>query len=806
MSDYIFDLAEVGMREVPLVGGKNASSGELIHTLSAAGIRVPRGFAVSAKGYRDLISTNRLEEQIAGAFAALARSETSLSAVGASVRKLIANAALPDELASAICEAYRKLGTAIGKANPAVAVRSSATAEDLPYASFAGQQESYLNVIGEKQLLSACRRCYASLFTDRAIAYRHAKGIDDLAVALSIGVQQMVRSDVGSSGVMFSLDPDSGFPRVVVINASWGLGEAVVQGTVDPDKYMVFKPLMTSSGPLPLIERRRGCKQLKVVLDETCGTKTVDTSAREQQSWVLSDADLLKLSRWALLIEKHYGRPLDMEWAKDGLTGELFIVQARPETVQSSAGSHFVHYKIGRKGKPLLEGQAVGSSIAWGKACIIANAAEIGAFEDGSILVTRRTDPDWTPIMKRAAAIVTEHGGTTSHAAIISRELGIPAIVGAEGATRAFKNDQEITVSCAEGETGKIYEGRIDFDREEIDPSQLPATRTSLMVNLADPDQAFRSWQLPAKGVGLARMEFIISNRLRVHPMALVHPEQVSEEDRQKIAELSVGYPTPVEFFVDNLARGIAKLAAPYHPQIAIVRLSDFKTNEYANLLGGAAFEPSEENPMLGFRGASRYYNERYRDGFALECEALKRARELLGFKNIAVMIPFCRTPAEADRVLQVMAQRGLKRGDAGLQIYMMCEIPSNVILAREFASRFDGFSIGSNDLTQLVLGVDRDSDILAKLFDERNEAVTRSIASVIADDRACGIKIGICGEAPSNDPEFASFLVQCGIDSISLNPDSFVRTLASVSAAESRTADLAKEATMKAKTLDAVS
>ncbi|GAA3908585.1 phosphoenolpyruvate synthase [Sphingomonas limnosediminicola] len=785
MNEYIFNLADVGMGEVPLVGGKNASSGELIRALSTVGIRVPRGFAVSAAGYRDLISANKLRDPIARALSALRKSETSLSAAGARIRELVGNATIPTDLAADILSAYRKLGAATGEANPAVAVRSSATAEDLPEASFAGQQESYLNVVGEEQLLGACRSCYASLFTDRAIAYRQAKGIDDLAVALSIGVQQMVRSDIGSSGVMFSLDPDSGFPRVVVINAAWGLGEAIVQGAVDPDKYVVFKPLMKTSGSLPLIEKRRGGKKLKVILDKTGGTKTVDTLVDEQQSWVLSDADLSELSRWALLVEEHYGRPMDMEWAKDGVTGELFMVQARPETVQSGAGSHLIQYKVRSKGNCLLEGQAVGTSIASGEACVIANAAKIERFKEGSILVTRRTDPDWTPIMKRAAAIVTEHGGTTSHAAIISRELGIPAIVGVEGAASMLNSGQEITVSCAEGERGKIYKGRIDFTREEIDPAKLPTSKTALMVNLADPDQAFRSWQLPARGVGLARMEFIISNLLRVHPMALVHPERISDEDRQTIAELSIGYATPREFFVDNLARGIAKLAVPYHPEIAIVRLSDFKTNEYAHLIGGATFEPGEENPMLGFRGASRYYDERYRDGFALECEALKRARQMLGFKNIAVMIPFCRTPTEADRVLEVMAEEGLRRGEAGLQVYMMCEIPSNVILAREFASRFDGFSIGSNDLTQLVLGVDRDSDILAKLFDERNEAVTRSIASVIADAHAAGIKIGICGEAPSNDPEFADFLVRCGIDSMSLNPDSFVRTLKSVTAAE---------------------
>jgi pyruvate,water dikinase len=787
VTDYIFKLRDVGMREVALVGGKNASSGELIRALATVGIRVPQGFAISAQGYRDLLLVNKLQEPMARPLAALKRGETSLSAAGASIREIIANATLPAELSSAVIGAYRELGAKIGRPDPAVAVRSSATAEDLPEASFAGQQESYLNVVGEEQLLSACRRCYASLFTDRAIAYRQAKNIDDLSVALSIGVQQMVRSDIGASGVMFSLDPDSGFPRVVVINAAWGLGEAVVQGAVDPDKYMVFKPLLRRGGPLPLIENERGRKQIKVVLDEVAGgTRTVETTPDEQRSSALSPEDLLELSCWALLVEEHYGRPMDMEWAKDGATGELFMVQARPETVHSSRGSRLTQYRMTRKGTRLLQGQAVGTSIAAGKACVIADAAEVGRFEDGAILVTRRTDPDWTPIMKRAAAIITEHGGTTSHAAIISRELGIPAIVGVEGATTILKSGQEITASCAEGETGIVYDGHVDFTCDEIDPAQLPTTKTALMVNLADPDQAFRSWQLPAKGVGLARMEFIISNGIKVHPMALAHPERLGAAGpRREIGELTSDYRDGSEYFVDKLSLGIARIAASFHPGPAIVRLSDFKTNEYAHLLGGAGFEPAEENPMLGFRGASRYYDDRYRDGFALECRALKRARDTLGFANIIIMIPFCRTPAEADRVLEVMAQEGLKRGDQGLQVYMMCEIPSNVILAKEFASRFDGFSIGSNDLTQLVLGVDRDSDILAKLFDESNEAVTRSIASVIADAHASRIKIGICGEAPSNDAKFAAFLVQCGIDSMSLNPDSFVRTLKSVAAAE---------------------
>lgn len=789
VADYIFKLADLGIKDVGLVGGKNASSGELIRNLTSCGIRVPDGFAISSEAYREVLATNELDELIGRTLRAYRNSEISLSECGELVRDLIRNARLPAELASAVRAAYRELAIAVGHDNPAVAVRSSATAEDLPEASFAGQQESFLNVVGEEQLLSACQRCYASLFTDRAIAYRQAKAIDDRAIALSIGVQQMVRSDVGSSGVMFSLDPESGFPRVVVIDAAWGLGEAIVQGAVDPDAYMLFKPLIDSACN-PIIEKRLGRKELKVILDAPAGTKCTKTTDVERTGWSLADEDIRELGRWAVLVEKHYGRPMDIEWAKDGLSGNLFLVQARPETVHSGEAKRLVQYRITGKGKRLLQGNAVGTSIAVGNACLIADPADLGRFKDGAVLVTRRTDPDWTPVMKRAAAIVTEHGGTTSHAAIISRELGIPAIVGAEGATARISDGSEITISCAEGETGVVYEGRIDFTRDEIDPAQLSRTKTALMVNLADPEQAFRSWQLPAKGVGLARMEFIISNLLRIHPMALIHPERISPADRDRIAELTKGYADVREYFVDNLARGLAKLATPYHPHITIVRLSDFKTNEYAHLIGGAAFEPSEENPMLGFRGASRYYDQRYREGFALECQALKRAREAFGFTNIAVMIPFCRTPVEADRVLQVMAEEGLRRGVHGLQVYMMCEIPSNVILAREFAGRFDGFSIGSNDLTQLILGVDRDSDILAKLFDERNEAVTQSIASVIADAHACGIKIGICGEAPSNDAKFAAFLVEREIDSMSLNPDSFVRTVNSVAAAERRMAD----------------
>lgn len=785
MADYIYRLDDVGMEDLARVGGKNASLGELRRSLAGEGIHVPDGFAIGVDAYRELIGTSGRDLEIRHLLDAYHTSKMTLADAGAALRMVIAEIPFPPALSLAIRHAYRALAKAVSKADPPVAVRSSATAEDLPEASFAGQQESYLNVVGEDQLLMACRRCYASLFTDRAIAYREAHEIDDITVALSIGVQEMVRSDLGTSGVMFSVDPDSGFPKVVVINSSFGLGEAVVQGAVDPDRYTVFKPLVADRKAVPIIEKRLGAKELKAVLAPgDSGTQMVETSTGERESWSLSDEDCLQLTRWAILVEEHYGRAMDMEWAKDGKSGSLYLVQARPATAQPEIG-RLVQYRVPQQRTKLISGQAVGTSVAAGKVSIIREISQIDHFEDGNILVTERTDPDWTPVIKRAAAVVAEHGGTTSHAAIISRELGIPAVVGAQGATTILKDGAEATVSCAEGQLGIVYAGLLKFTREEIDPRSLPTTRTALMVNLADPDQTFRFWQLPAKGVGLARMEFIISNLLRIHPMAIAHPERLSGDDRKRMDELTSSYGSPSDYFVEKLASGLTKLAAPYHPDVAIVRLSDFKTNEYARLIGGSMFELPEENPMLGFRGASRYYDERYRDGFALECKAVKRAREIAGFTNIAVMVPFCRTTSEADRVLAVLAEEGLRRAEAGLKIYMMCEVPSNVILARDFAKRFDGFSIGSNDLTQLILGVDRDSDILAGLFDERNLAVTRSIAAVIRDAHDCGISIGICGEAPSNNPEFAHFLVDCKIDSMSLNPDSFVRTLLNVAAAE---------------------
>lgn len=781
---------DVGISDVRTVGGKNASLGEMTRSLKASGVQVPEGFATTATAYRAFIDANGIEPALRECVRQYRSGAASLREAGEKLRALILSGTFPEALALQIREKYRALAERAGIDNPPVAVRSSATAEDLPDASFAGQQETFLNVVGETELLDACRRCFASVFTDRAISYREMKDFDHLDVSLSIGVQRMVRSDVGASGVMFSIDTDSGFPRVAVISAAWGLGELVVQGSVDPDKYVVYKPLLDEPSFVPIIEKTTGSKARKMVhgVGGSARTRTVDTSEQERRSQVLNDAEIVRLARWALLVEEHYGCPMDMEWAKDGLTGELFMVQARPETVQAlKSSTKFTVHRLLRGGTPLLSGSAIGDSVAHGKACVVRRASEIGNFRDGAILVTEMTDPDWVPVMQRAAAIITDHGGPTSHAAIVSRELGVPAIVGTGRGTSVLTEGQPLTVSCAEGDEGHVYEGTLPFETSEVDLGTLPRTRTAIMVNVASPAAAFRWWRLPADGVGLARMEFIIANLIRVHPMALIHPELVTDDEtRRTIQELTRGHENPEDFFVETLALGIAKLAAAYHPRPVIVRLSDFKSNEYANLIGGAFFERPEENPMLGLRGASRYYHDRYKEGFSLECRALKRVREVVGFTNVVIMVPFCRTPAEADLVLETMATNGLHRGDKGLQIYMMCEIPSNVVLAEQFARRFDGFSIGSNDLTQLVLGVDRDAEDLAGLFDERNEAVTSMIADVIRRAHGAGIKVGICGQGPSDHPDFAAFLVREGIDSLSLNPDSFLQTVHIVAQAES--------------------
>jgi len=783
----------LGRGDVARVGGKNASLGEMVQNLGKSGVHVPPGFATTSDAYWQYVEANGLKQVIADSLAALAAGHAPLAEVGGTIRRAFLRGKWPQNVAEAIQTAYQELCGRGATTDADVAVRSSATAEDLPDASFAGQQETYLNIRGEADLLDACRRCYASLFTDRAISYRNAKGFDHLKVALSIGVQRMVRSDLGGAGVMFSIDTETGFDKVVLINAAWGLGENVVQGAIDPDEYQVFKPLLSQSSLVPILEKKLGQKAQKMIYAQDPGrpTRNVPTSKAERAAFVLDNYEILTLARWACVIEDHYGRPMDIEWAKDGKTGELFIVQARPETVQSrKEASALKSYSIKTKGKKLVAGLSIGDAIVAGQVCLIESPREIGRFVDGAILVTRATDPDWVPIMKRAAAIVTDHGGRTSHAAIVSRELGLPAIVGTGDATHLLHDEQEVTVSCAEGDEGFVYAGRAEYEIEDLDLARIPATRTQVMLNLANPAAAFRWWRIPADGVGLARMEFVVSNHIKVHPMALVRYDTLNDEDAKRmIAELTRGYADKTEYFVDRLARGLARIAAAHYPKPVIVRMSDFKTNEYANLIGGKAFEPAEENPMLGFRGASRYYSSRYRDGFSLECRAIKRLREQIGLTNVVVMIPFCRSTREADRVLDVMAENGLKRGQNGLEVYVMCEIPSNVILAKDFAERFDGFSIGSNDLTQLTLGVDRDSGELAELFDEEDKAVKWMIESVIREAHQAGAKIGLCGEAPSNHPEFAEFLVRCGIDSMSVSPDSFMTVKIHVAAAEAATA-----------------
>lgn len=784
----VLSFSKVKRGDVALVGGKNASLGEMIGALGKKGVLVPPGFATTSDAFRDFLVANALNATLTTHLDALAAGHVSLSETGTAIRKLILGGKWPDATAKAIVNEYRALGEANGAKDMPVAVRSSATAEDLPDASFAGQQETFLNVIGEGALLDACKRCYASLFTDRAISYRQMQGFAHDQVALSVGVQLMVRADTGGSGVMFSLDTESGFPDAVLINAAWGLGENVVQGAVDPDEYQVFTPFLENPDLVPILEKRLGAKAIKMIHDRDGTPRNVSTSKAERQSFVLSDAEIMDLARQSKIIADHYGQPMDMEWARDGETGTLFIVQARPETVQSRADMGTLKsYSVKDQGRVLLTGLSVGSAAVAGRVSIIESAEDIARFVDGSVLVTSTTDPDWVPIMKRAAAIVTDHGGRTSHAAIVSRELGLPAIVGCGNATHILHDEQDVTVSCAGGEEGVVTEGISDIEVAEEALHTLPKTKTQVMLNLANPSAALRWWRLPVDGVGLARMEFVINSAVRVHPMALAHFERVSDPDaRAKIEALTAGYDSKPEYFVDHLARGLSRIAAFCYPKPVIVRMSDFKSNEYADLLGGRDFEPDEENPMIGFRGASRYYSDMYRDGFALECQAIARLRGRMGFDNVIVMIPFCRTPEEADRVLAVMADHGLERGRDDLQVYVMCEIPSNVLRAAEFAERFDGFSIGSNDLTQLTLGIDRDSDVLAPLFREDDPAVLWMIERVIKEAHKVGSKVGFCGQAPSNDPDYAKRLVAFGIDSISVTPDSFVQVLRNVSDAES--------------------
>ncbi|MBF2007079.1 phosphoenolpyruvate synthase [Chlorogloeopsis fritschii PCC 9212] len=799
----VLPLTEVGIADISLVGGKNASLGEMIQQLKPKGVKVPDGFATTAYAYRYFIEVAGLEAKLREIFADLDVEDiNNLRQRGKQARYLMLQTSFPEELQQAIAQAYQNLCQQYG-ADTDVAVRSSATAEDLPDASFAGQQETYLNVHGLAAVLEACHKCFASIFTDRAISYRQIKGFDHFNIALSVGVQKMVRSDLAASGVMFSIDTESGFKDAALITAAYGLGENVVQGAVNPDEYLVFKPTL-KQGFRPILAKRLGTKEIKMVYDVGGSklTKNIPVAASDRQLFALNNQEILQLAQWACIIEEHYSQvrgvytPMDIEWAKDGITDELFIVQARPETVQSQKVQNVLRtYRLvnGQGNKenlppppPLVTGRSVGEMIGQGKARVILDVHQIHQFQAGEVLVTNRTDPDWEPIMKKASAIVTNSGGRTCHAAIIARELGIPAIVGCGNATTTIKTGQEITICCAEGETGKVYQGLLPYEVQEIPLEQLPRTRTQIMMNVGNPEEAFGYAAIPNDGVGLARMEFIIANHIKAHPLALLHFDELEDElAKYKIAELTAQYENKAEFFVDKLAQGIAIIAAAFYPKPVIVRLSDFKSNEYANLLGGKQFEPKEENPMIGWRGASRYYDPRYREGFALECEAMKRVRNEMGLTNVILMVPFCRTPEEGRRVLAEMAKNGLVRAENDLLVYVMCELPSNVLLADQFSEVFDGFSIGSNDLTQLTLGLDRDSELVAHLFDERNDAVMRTITQAIATAKQHHRKIGICGQAPSDYPEFARFLVKQGIDSISLNPDSVLKTLLEIAATE---------------------
>ncbi|KOP24898.1 phosphoenolpyruvate synthase [Hapalosiphon sp. MRB220] len=813
---------EVGIADIPLVGGKNASLGEMIQQLTPKGVNVPMGFATTAYAYRYFIESAGLEAQLRELFTDLdVDNVNNLRERGKKARSLLIHTPFPSELRDAIAHAYQSLCEQY-YLDTDVAVRSSATAEDLPDASFAGQQETYLNVTTTAGVLAACHKCFASLFTDRAISYRHIKGFDHFNIALAVGVQKMVRSDLASAGVMFTIETETGFKDAALITAAYGLGENVVQGSVNPDEYYVFKPTL-KAGFRSIIDKKLGSKELKMVYDDGSKfTKNILVSSPEKNKFAITDDEILQLGHWACLIEDHYSQvngvytPMDIEWAKDGITNELFVVQARPETVQSQKSQNVLRtYRLlnedtvsndsndtenKRRGDaekkfftasakhPLVTGRAVGSAISQGKARVISEVSKIDQFQPGEVLVTDRTDPDWEPIMKRASAIITNSGGRTCHAAIIARELGVPAIVGCGNATEVLKSGQEVTVSCAEGEEGKVYPGLLPFDVQEVALKDLPRTHTQILMNVGNPQEAFSLSAIPNDGVGLARTEFIIANHIQTHPMALIKYDQLEDQFvKEKIAEITALYDDKPQYFVEKLAQGIGRIAAAFYPKPVIVRMSDFKSNEYANLLGGRQFEPKEENPMLGWRGAARYYDPGYRQGFALECQAMKLVREEMGLVNIIPMIPFCRTPDEGRLVLAEMSKNGLHQGENGLQVYVMCELPNNVIMAEEFAEVFDGFSIGSNDLTQLTLGIDRDSALVAGLFDERSQGVKQMVKMAIAAAKKHNRKIGICGQAPSDYPEFAQFLVEQGIDSISLNPDSVLKTMLEVAKVEGR-------------------
>jgi pyruvate,water dikinase len=786
---YVRFFEELSLADVPLVGGKNASLGELYRRLTARGVRVPNGFATTAAAWRLLLDRAGAWDALRAALAPAAQGVEALATAAAKARGIVRAAPFPPELAAEILDAHKRLAAQYG-AGMSVAVRSSATAEDLPTASFAGQHESFLNVAGGDALIEACRDCFVSLFTDRAVRYRIDQGFDHLKVALSVGVMKMVRADLGASGVVFTLDTESGFRDVVFVTGAWGLGENVVQGAVDPDEFYVFKPAYRA-GRRTVLRRSLGSKEIRMAYGEGArAVQNVPTTPEERGRYCLADAEVLELAGAALAIEEHYGVPMDIEWAKDGIDGRLYVIQARPETVVSQRAAGVMdQYTLTTKDKPILTGHAVGQRIAAGRVRLVRSHADLAAFQPGEVLVARATEPDWGTVMKSAAAIVTDRGGRTCHAAIVARELGIPAVVGAGEATARLKGGDEVTVSCAAGDTGHIYAGMLPFERASIDIAAVPRTRTKVMVNLGNPDGAFRASFLPNDGVGLARMEFIIAESIRAHPMALAHPERVADAaERKAIEDLARGYASPADFFVERLSEGVATIAAAFYPKPVIVRLSDFKSNEYASLLGGRGFEPAEENPMIGFRGASRYAHPAYADGFALECRAMRRVRGEMGLDNVRLMVPFCRRVDEAERVLAEMARHGLVRGEEGLEIYVMCEIPNNVIQADAFARHFDGFSIGSNDLTQLTLGVDRDSDLVAFDFDERDPGVKALIRMAIEGARRNHRHVGICGQAPADYPELIPFLVEAGITSISVDPDAVLRTRQLVAQAEART------------------
>ncbi len=792
MGTYIKPFNEIHIDDLPKVGGKNASLGEMFNELTKEGVRIPNGFATTSDAFWDYLDENHLRKPLEDILANLDTvTYRNLAEIGKKARELILSGTFSDTFSQKIVEAYQNLD----KKNPAtVAVRSSATAEDLPGASFAGQHDTFLNLKGEEAVLEAVKKCFASLYTDRAIKYRNDKGFKHSDVALSVGVQQMVRADKGCSGVGFTIEPESGFENVILLSGVWGLGENIVQGNVNPDEFYVFKPTL-KTGHFPILQKKKGDKLLTMIYNmEKSGEPTlnIQTPVAKQNQFVLSDEEIEQLAHWALAIENHYQKPMDIEWAKDGLSGELFIIQARPETVhQGKDKNTYIQYRLLEKGTKLVSGNAVGSKIRIGKVTQLKSPKEAKNLTSEHVIVTDTITPDWDPLLKQVGGIITNKGGRTSHAAIVARELGVPAIVGCGNATDRLQDGQMVTLSCAEGKTGHVYDGALQFEEKKVDLSNIHKPETEVKLILADPESAFQLSFYPNDGVGLLRMEFIITHSVKIHPMALVNFENIkNKEVKKEIEALTKGYPNRTDYFIDQLSQGIATIAAAFYPKEVIVRLSDFKTNEYANLIGGKDFEPEEENPMLGFRGASRYYSERYKAGFALECAAIKRVRDIMGLINLKVMVPFCRTPLEGKKVLLMMEENGLGRGENGLEIYTMVEIPSNVIMAEEFAQIFDGFSIGSNDLTQLTLGIDRDSEIMGNLFDENEAAAKKMISMAISSAKKTETKIGLCGQAPSDFPEFATFLVDQGINSISFNPDALLQGMENIGKAEKRMVD----------------